>query len=69
MKNHPHSAEKETSSGNIKKIEMGWVVNQKESPITHDVTTTEARAERTMGLTDFSMLPDARRDKIAVTAR
>ena len=45
------------------------VVDQKKMIRTHDVTTTEARAERSMPLTDIRILVEARRDKIVVTAR
>ena len=72
MKSHPLNAAIETISGVIKNIVMGWVakvVDQKESTRTHDVTTTEARAERTMSLTDIKIVVEARRDKVVVTAR
>lgn len=70
--NHPPTAARKTIRGILRKIGMvgiAKVVNQEESTRTHDVTTTEARAERTMGLTEFRMLAVARRDKTAVIAR
>ena len=45
------------------------LVDQKKMVRTHDVTTTEARAERTMPLTDIKIVVEARRDKVVVTAR
>jgi len=70
--NHPPTEARKTIRGILSKIGMGGiakVVDQMESISTHDVTTTEAREERTMGLTELKILADARRDKTAVTAR
>jgi hypothetical protein len=72
IKSHPHNAAKEISSGTIKKVVMGRAVkdvNQKKTIRTHDVTTTEARAEKSMPLTEIKMVLEARRDKVVVTAR
>lgn len=69
--NHPPAAARKTMRGILIKMRMegmAIVVDQKESTRTPDVTTTEARAARTMGLIDFKMFAAARRDKIAVTA-
>ena len=71
IKNHPPTAANEIIRGAIKKIEMGNVVKgviQKERRIAN-VMKKEARAERTMGLTELKILADARRDKTAVIPR
>ena len=69
--NHPPAAASKIVTGILRKIGMvgiAEVVDQKESIRTHDVTATEAKPEKTMGLTDFRIIVDARRDKTAVMA-
>jgi hypothetical protein len=71
-KNHPPAPASKIIRGILKKIVIGGasrVMNQRESTRTHDVIAAEARAGRAMLLTDLRMSAEARREKIAVTAR
>jgi hypothetical protein len=72
MKNHPLTPADKTISGTFKKTAKGLAIRfggHKESRKTPLVIISEARPEKTMGLTDLRIFADARRDKIAVTAR
>jgi len=72
MENHPPTKTRKTIRGILRKMRivgMTMVVDTKEIIIIHDVTTTEARPDITMVLTDPRTFAEARRDKTAVTAR
>jgi hypothetical protein len=59
--NHPPAPAKKIIRGILRKIRMegmAMVVDQKESTRTHSVTTTEARTERSMPLTEIKIVVD-----------